>query len=296
VSPINDHDLDRLADYCAGLLDLAQEAEVDRLVAADPDWARAYADLTAAAPRLDAALSGLGRASMPTDVAEKLAAVLALQTPPAGTRTAKVIDLSARRRWTRRAAGLTAAAAVLAAIFGGITALSRSTVAPGTSTVVTGDNTAGGAAAPMSDRGEAQASPGGLVIRRSGTDYTAATLSSVDTGPPAGTADANLTPSSAAVPGPNSARTSGKQAPAVPAPQSGQDLSRLERSDTLNGCLSTIMTRYGGRPTLVDYARYQGSPALVVVLSTGGTRRIVVAGPQCGAPGAGPDERYTLVE
>jgi hypothetical protein len=129
------------------------------------------------------------------------------------------------------------------------------------------------------------------VIRHSGTNYTAATLPSVGGPPPA--LDSN---DSGAVPGPNAPRASAKQAPAVPGPRSERELSRLDRLDTLNSCLSAITVRYGGQPTLVDYARYQGSPALIVVLSTGGTRRIVVAGPECGAPGVGLDERYTLVE
>ena len=306
MSPMNDEDLDRLADYAAGLLDPAQAAEVDRLVATDPTWSRAYADLAAAMPRLDAALSGLGPTRIPTDVAERLAAVLALRSPPADNRrltdpaqvpardarTTNVVELSTRRRWARRAAGLTAAAAVLAVIFGGITALS--TVAnhdrgSATSAVDAGSGFTGGPA-PLSAAGPP-------VIRSSGIDYNPATLRALDAG----------TSEHADAMAPDPSRTGGRSAakqgaapvqppgPVVP-PASAPGLSRLLAPGALNGCLSAVMGRYGGRPVLVEYARYLGAPAVIVLLDTGGTRRVVVVGPECGMPGAGPDEQFTLVE
>src|SRR5439155_26938753 len=136
----------------------------------DPDWAQAYADLTAAGPRLDAALAGLRDTPMPADVAKRLDAVLARQNPPEGTRTAEVIDLSARRRWRRRAAGLAAAAAVVAAIFGGITVFGN--------TVRPGPTSANGSA--MVDSGGRPAAAPPPTIQHSGKNYTAQTLPSVD--------------------------------------------------------------------------------------------------------------------
>jgi hypothetical protein len=285
---MNDEDLDRLADYTAGLLDPAQETELDRLIATDPAWARAFADLTAAGPRLDADLAALGDAPIPSEVAERLAAVLALQSPPEGTRTTNVVDLSARRRWARRAAGLTAAAAVIASIFGGVTVLAN--LANRTQT-----GSATGLSAGSAGQDSAVAGP---VIRNSGTDYDAVTLRALG---------ANAAQFSGSRPGSPGSRSTGKYAPApASAPgqppldtqplSSAQGLSRLLDAQALQGCLTAIMARYGGQPVLVDYARYLGSPAVVVVLDTGGTRRIVVVGPRCGAPGAGPDERYSIVE
>jgi hypothetical protein len=56
----------------------------------------------------------------------------------------------------------------------------------------------------------------------------------------------------------------------------------------LPGCLNAIVARHGGRPTLVDYAHYEGRPAVIVVLTGPDGTRVVAAGPNCGA--TGPDE------
>ena len=113
MSPISEDDLDRLADYTAGVLDPQQAAEVDRLIAADPAWAQAYAELTAAGPWLDEALSGLLREPMPADVAALLErAVQTASRPGTGT----VVPFP-RRRWRRVA--LTTAAAVAVGAFVG---------------------------------------------------------------------------------------------------------------------------------------------------------------------------------
>jgi hypothetical protein len=267
VSPINEQDLDRLADYAADLLDPAEAAEVDRLIDEDPAWARAYADLTAAGPRLDDALCGLSDAPMPEDVAERLEAVLALQSPPAGTRTAEIIDLSARRRWMRRTAWVATAAAVVAAIFGGITVLGN-----------TARQTAGNSAGSQFNSAPRPAGAPPPTIQHSGTNYTAQTLPRVGREMMSGGKSASGGP----------ADTAGV-APQVPHPAAGID--RLENQPALDACLAAITAAHGGYPVLVDYAYYLGAPALIVVLDAGGTRVIVVAGPRCGQPGAGPDER-----
>jgi hypothetical protein len=284
VSPIDD-DLDRLADYAAGVLDPARRAEVERLVATDPGWADAYAALTAAGPRLDVALSGLRDAPMPTEVAHRLEAALARQSPPADTRTAAVVDLAARRRRTRRAAGLVAVAAAVAAVVGGgLTGLAH--LGGDGATSGTANRAPGPARAPsaqLDSRGE-----GTPLVLHSGTDYTPGTLSEVGGGPVAGAAP------NAPGTGTN-ARLSQRPPTAVLPPQDAA-LTRLEDPGALRRCLLSIESRYGGQPVVLDYARFQGAPALIVVLSNGAVHRTVVAGPRCGLPGAGPDERYTAAQ
>jgi len=275
VSPINEHDLDRLADYGASLLDPAETAEVRRLIEEDPAWARANADLTAAGPRLDAALSGLRHAPIPREVADRLNAVLALQSPPAGTRTAKVIDLAARRARMRRAGRIATAAAVVAAIFGGVLALNN-TVQPNSGTSAGSRNNS----APLA----AGAPP--LTIRHSGLNYTPQNLPSVDLNPQTLSKNSTSLGSSKAVPAPQDSRP-----PAMPGAAPVPD-APLENDSALDQCLATISARYGGVPTLVDYAFFQGSAALIVVLNTGTGRLIVVVGPRCGQPGVGTDDRY----
>jgi hypothetical protein len=46
----------------------------------------------------------------------------------------------------------------------------------------------------------------------------------------------------------------------------------------------------------VDYARFEGTPAIVVRMVDAGSKPsgIVVAGPACGQSGSGADVRYTV--
>jgi hypothetical protein len=278
VSPIDDDELDRLADYVAGVLDPVDAARVRQLVDTDPTWARAYAGLDAAGSQLDAELAGLADPPMPGDVAERLRAVLALQSPPRDARTDNVVHLSSwRRRWTRGTAGVAAVAAAVFVIFFSIAQLSTS-VSNNTST--SSGAAAQPGAAPVPNKGAFDS--GSISVTHSGTDYTAGTLPGARAALPTnGGPEAN---------------------PGVPTVASGDaplrqndagTLDRLAGPVTLGACLMAITQRYGGQPTAVDYARFEGSPALIVQLS-GGTRRVVVVGPKCGLPGSGADERYAV--
>jgi hypothetical protein len=64
-------------------------------------------------------------------------------------------------------------------------------------------------------------------------------------------------------------------------------LSRLTDPTQLRTCLDDIVAAQSGQVVQVDYARYQGAPALIVALA-GGRVSVVAAGPDCGLPGAGP--------
>jgi hypothetical protein len=269
VSPINDGpiteaDLDRLADYTAGLLAPQEERRVDELIRTDPAWRQAHQALVDAQPGLDAALAGLGPATIPEDVADRLAAAFAREAGPADPGTAKVIDISRRRRWTRLVAGTTAAAAAVAAIFAGVLALApRET-----------QKTSGGAglAAPQP---MAIAPP---TVQHSGTDYTPQSLGGSGGG--------------------SKAAGSGVPDAARPAPQNAagasEDLSRLNDPLALRTCLTAIVAAHGGTPSVADYARFEGRPALVVTLVGSGWRQVVVVGPQCGL--AGTAEIYSTTQ
>jgi hypothetical protein len=60
--------------------------------------------------------------------------------------------------------------------------------------------------------------------------------------------------------------------------------------------VESIRSRLGGMATVVDYARFAGMPALVVLLNgaaaSGGRQWVVVVGPSCGSPAGFTDERY----
>jgi len=73
-------------------------------------------------------------------------------------------------------------------------------------------------------------------------------------------------------------------------------LDRLTRPEALESCLSAISAEHAaGTLTveLVDYASFQGSPALVVTfLDASGERWTWVSGPECGVPGSDADTRF----
>jgi hypothetical protein len=78
---------------------------------------------------------------------------------------------------------------------------------------------------------------------------------------------------------------------AVPA-----ELRRLQDPVARAACLNAVVGEYGGQVALVDYARFQGQPALVVIVDgtrIGAGKRLVIAvGPDCGIGGAIADELY----
>lgn len=259
-------DLDRLADYSAGLLDPDAAARVRHRIEQDADWARAHAALTAAAPTLRAALAELADQPMPADVSARIGRALADER---GAAPANVISLDRRRRLRRFSLGAAAAAAAIAVCLGGVTVLRNAGVQNGAKT----SGGAGPAFAQRTGAADAQGAgtAGGPTVLTTGTDYTAATL-------------------------PTIARQSGRPDAARPnaaAAGSGvpEELARLHGDAARSTCLSAIVAT-GGTPMVVDYGRYQGRPAMVVLVRTGTGQRVVVVGPDCGLAGSGTDQIY----
>ena len=297
MSPITDDDLDRLADYTAGLLDPAEAAEVDRLIATDDGWARAHDALIAAQPLVDRALARLPEERMPADVAARIEHALgraagdargagpgqrptAIGPGPAAGTGSNVIDLGRARRWRRAALATTAVAAAVAVCAGGLVALNglRSVTNSATSS-------AGGAANAPQVTQDTGTVPTILV---SGTDYTHVQLAT----PPAeasrvpdalsGQPGKGAPSGAAAAPGGRSNADAVPPSTAVPA-----ELARLTDPTQLRACLDAIVAVDRGQPTSVDYTRYKGQPALIVTLAVGPVTAVAV-GPSCGLPGAGP--------
>lgn len=283
-------DIDLLADYAGGALSGDDETRVARLVADDPAWREAYALLAPSIDAVGADLRALGSVPepMPDDVIARLDAALQdrpqLTVVPGGEAAPRSPTVRRRLRW---AAPIAAAAGVLA--FAGI----------GVDYLVDGSGDAASTSAGGSaDRGSPMiaAEAGGLVtgmtddlVRASGEDYNRATLAA-----PLPAAGAMSVPDQA---GDVSKRTS--VAPAAPeagkgvAPDPGfPALQRLRDRDALLVCLEAIATEQGNGPVTVhsvDYARYQGEPALIVQFAAGGVTWAWASGPDCGTPGAGAD-------
>jgi len=297
VSPITDDDLDRLADYTAGLLDPAEAAEVDRLIATDDGWARAHDALIAAQPLVDRALARLPEERMPADVAARIEHALgraagdargagpgqrptAIGPGPAAGTGSNVIDLGRARRWRRAALATTAVAAAVAVCAGGLIALNGLRSVNNSAT-----SSAGGAANAPQVTQDTGTVPTILV---SGTDYTHVQLAT----PPAeaGRVPDALSgqPGKAAPSGAAVAPGGGSNADAVPPTTAvPAELARLTDPTQLRACLDAIVAVDRGQPTSVDYARYKGQPALIVTLAVGPVTAVAV-GPSCGLPGAGP--------
>ncbi|MEH0969916.1 hypothetical protein V6U77_02080 [Micromonospora sp. CPCC 205546] len=186
-----------------------------------------------------------------------------------------------RRRWTRLAGPVALAAASIAAVGLGVSQL-------------TGDLQTGGAAdtalpgsAPREDADRA-ATPfriSGEPSMRSGTDYTPESLAAV-----------GATPKSRPFTDGPTGEQPGVQAERGRLPGSAVGLERLTDPAALGACIGEVEAEHGRGPLVVevvDYARFQGSPALIVRFTDATKAHWAWAtGPECGVPGSGSDSRY----
>jgi hypothetical protein len=82
-------------------------------------------------------------------------------------------------------------------------------------------------------------------------------------------------------------------------PSSGQAaasdpaLDRLRVQDALRACIEAIAAQHGAgeiTPQTVDFARFDGSPAVIVQFVAAGDSWVWASGPACGTPGVGADK------
>ncbi|MFI7430991.1 hypothetical protein ACIBPB_28750 [Micromonospora sp. NPDC049836] len=319
-----DHDL--LADYLGGALDgTPEQATVARLIDDDPAWAEAYAALARAVELVRADLSGWAAApapQLPLAVADRITAALAgagpapvdaqrkatgpevtagvsgapdggpaprpgavPAQPTGGTRPAGGTGHHTgpgrrARRWVRIAGPVAVAAASVAAVGLGVGNL----VGAGggfAGSVADGGRPAADEAAPM-----AAAAPFRTTgpPQHSGTDYGQERLSG-------GTGTLGVGP-----PTPAGGKDATGDAPQDQRVPFATRLDRLGQPEALTACLTAISTEHATGPLtvdLVDFATYQGVPALVVTfVDGGGARWAWVSGPECGVPGSGADTRF----
>jgi hypothetical protein len=296
-------DFDLLADYVGGALDGTPEhATVAALIASEPAWRDAHDELARGMAAVGAALGALGTTAepMPAEVATRLAEAFAAAGPAAddeelgspGRRHLSPVPAGApeerasvrkrgpekRGRRLRWAAPIAVAAAAVAFVGFGLDYLA------GRSPDVTSDSAASGGAssgagraenAPMlaTDQAPAAAGVAGLPpageIRSTGTDYLPTTLAK------AGTNDAR------------------KLAPApggVATDTAADPLARLRPGAGLQACLQAIADAHGAGAITVqslDYARFTGTPALVVRFTAADGTWAWASGATCGSPGTG---------
>ncbi len=263
-TPAADHpDLDALCDLHGGLLaGSAAEADLATHIA---DCA-SCTDFLALLATTGEQLAGLPALQIPSDVAARIDSALAAEAATVAATEAAVVTpmrpsrRSRRSRWMPSAGAVAAGVALLMAAGIGISALT----APGDSS--------GREAGLASDK----AAPTTRQPRDAGVvaNYTATTL--------AGGVQA-------LVAGRTSAGAGGAKPSATPLPLGAQQdsaesaLARLRSPSQLAACVAELAGRPGVTPLAVDFAFYEGSPAVIIVLpgSDAASVQAWVVGPAC---------------
>jgi hypothetical protein len=308
-------ELDLLADYAAGVLDPAQAAEVEERLRTEPRWAAAMDALLVADAAVRADLRDLAPPAMPDDVADRIDRALrsadhdrpgdrrltpvesahrsAADRRPPGRSTSTGPRSAARRRRLRLVTGIGAAAAAVGLALAGLAGLggglnSPTSAIPGLGQADTANDGGRGAAEgpqPTSGEGSPVQGESGLTVFTSSGNYTAQTLSQLALKAP-GSERPPMAPAPAVTDDTTLWWVPDAVRQAVPPP-----LARLTDPAALTACLNAIGLTHPGRAVLVDYATYEGRPALLVVVRFGDSATVVAVGPDCGL--VGPDELAT---
>jgi hypothetical protein len=283
-------DLDRLADYAAGVLDPTAAAEVERHVRTDDRWARALEALQVADEAVRAKLHDLATshpARMPADVAGRIEDALREIAPESSVISLATARTKRQVGHRRFVTGIMAAAATLVLVLCGITFVR------GGPTQYNSGTSGGAPQAEQGDRGAAPPPPAAgdsgaladasVLVFSSGANYTPQALQNLidPTGPRVA-----LSTSAGEKVEPDAIREYSvpeRVAQAAPSP-----LTRLTEKTALSACLAAIRVKYPGVPTLIDYARYEGRPALIVSVRADRSTTVVAVGGGCGV--LGPDE------
>jgi len=200
--------------------------------------------------------------------------------------SAPVTHLEQHRRRRRYVSIVTGAAAALIVIagFGVVSGLIQPATNQGASTAgrdnsyEQADGGAGAGPPPAAPSGPAAG--GRPLVFASGTDYRPETLTDVLTVGARAPQGFVVTPHSGGQPGQTKA--------AEPSVVDSDKLSALMSGSSLEACLGAVTRSQPGSVAVVDFARYEGRPAVVVLIRDGGPGSgvVVVVGPNCGATDA----------
>jgi hypothetical protein len=317
-APFGEVDLDLLADHAAGVLDEAESRRVVELIESDPRWAHAHRALVAADAAVSEQLRAAGQVdvAMPDDIAARLDAALDGAHGSAGGIDAPVVSLVGRgagdgkgRRLVVTLPRLAAAAAVIGVLLLGLPALgglltqSQMDAGPTSASDSNGyaaNRESGQMAAPAAPTSAALDIAAGATVIFSGANYSRSSLKALSRNRVAIAPDL-ATDAAKTVPAPTlpsippyaaQSATSGVGGATglVPA-----ELARLLDPVALHACVAAVEAATPGTVATVEFARYEGRPALIVTVDTApsGARTedpgvtAVVVGPACGV--AGPD-------
>ncbi|MCU7722097.1 hypothetical protein ODJ79_00040 [Actinoplanes sp. KI2] len=281
-------DVDLLADYIGGaLVDTPDESMVAALIADDPAWRSAYESLSGDMAAVEAELGRLEAVPMPDDIVARLDVALAeATTKPQLTLihgdAASPVREKRKLRWVTPIAIAAGAVAFVGFGLDYLAGLERgaSDKASNTSAAGSGEArqdtaeapaAAGGqpersepyAAQDNADAGKTTALP---QLRYTGIDYTEATLAEPAPQPLAASASS----------------------------MAGGVLRRLSTPVNLQQCLDKIAEANGAGPITVDtvdYAKFEGMPAIVVRFTAKNGTWAWASGPACGTSDRGADTR-----
>ncbi|MGX6607871.1 hypothetical protein ACWKSP_37965 [Micromonosporaceae bacterium Da 78-11] len=280
-------DIDLLADYIGGALDgTPDESVVAALIANDPAWQAAYESLGGGMALVGVELSRLGAEPMPAELAARLDTMFTRPieaaepldpepVAPAGPRLALVRGGAAsgdaanpvperksspgpgrRMKW---AAPIAVAAGVIAFVGFGLDYLAGRDAA--------NTDSAASSAAGMADANRS--------MWHSGFDYTLASLGAEPMQP---------------FVAPDLSASAMKSSPQRVSAADDSPLARLDLGDALQDCLDAIEQANGAGAISVlsvDYARFDGAPALIVRFTADNGMWGWASGPSCGTPDGG---------
>jgi hypothetical protein len=257
-------DIDLLADYVGGaLVGTPQQQQVQDLISTDPAWRQAAQELALALDAVAEDLRTTARTAepMPADLVNRFDELLAgptFATKPAQRAKPAIGERvvprggGIRRRLMRWGAPIAVAAGIAAVIGGGLL-----TGGPA------GENPAADSAAELySSQAAVPKSASGADLTREQVGNSAASKSH---------GLSAETDRSATQPAPNDL------ASAVPA-----ELSGLLADARLARCLASVDQQIPGAVLRVDFARFESTPALIILIRSGEHEWVFVAGADCG--------------
>jgi hypothetical protein len=226
---------------------------------------------------------------MPPDVSARLDATIGGLTDQSRRASLRPVPTQGRHAtrpvgWRRVGPTLIGVAAAAIVLVLGVTVISTLQHPQFGSSTASGPGNMSDARAP-----EAQALPAGPPITRSGRDYQPGTLGQVTTQDLRGGAQPPLAaaPTRSAAAAPDGAGKTSSSTFDAPNQAAGTDpLARLATAPALRACLDAVDRAHAGTPTLVDFAEFQGSAALVIVVQQPNRVIAVVVGPACGLSNA----------
>lgn len=262
-------DIDLLADYIGGALEgTPDESAVATLIAEDQAWREAFETLGGRVTFVRAELGRFSPEPMPADLAARLDGMFS--APALTLVQGEAVAADPRRRRKRWVTPLAIAAGFIAFIGFGVDYLSGRTQQADDS-----------AASGVSTQSESAISALGETILATGTDYTRATLAIE---PVRTLSD----PPSAGIPAFGESGTQNQDRATVKEPT----LDRLAVRAALAECFLAIERQNAGGSisvTTVDYARFNGAPAVIVRFTAANGGWAWAVGPGCGTPVSGAD-------